>query len=110
MQNLTVIQQGDSYSIPIVIKSGSEVITTENTIHVRINLGGFTAQYPDGKLTYSDGYWNFPLTEEMTYKLKGGEQKFQVQISPDGISVYSSKIYTIKVEESVFKGVWLADE
>ena len=110
MQILTVIQQGDAYSVPIVINNGDLQVTDENTAKVRINLCGFTAQYPDGGLVYDEGYWYFPLTEEMTYKMRGGEHDLQVQISPNGINVYSSKIYKVEVGESVFKGVWLQSE
>ena len=99
------IIKGDEYKIPIVIKEGDTVITEELVNGVRVGLGTVVSTYPDGTLTYKDGLWYFPLTQEISYRLQAGSVPFQVQIKV-GDQIFGSPEQQISIQDCIIKGVW----
>ena len=102
---LNTIRQGDAYSLWITVLDGDTEITDQNITAIRIGVGKYQAYWPDGTLTYSDGSWGFPLTQEMTYDLTGAVN-VQTQVKMPTGDVFSSSIATITVEPSLLKGAW----
>lgn len=107
---VAIIYQGDQYLLPIKIKQGDTVISDEMVEKVRIGIGPFKDLYPDGGITYADGYWLFPLTETMTYDLLAGENKLQAQVNFPGNVVISSVVYEGEIGQSLLRGVWTQDD
>ena len=99
------IRQGDQYLIPVVIQQGAKQITPDDCEGVRIGMDNVTAYYP-GTLTYSDGAWCFPLTQEQSSAMAAGTVLFQVQVKFEGGDVVSSPTANVEIGESILKGEW----
>lgn len=60
--------QGDSYSIDVDIKSAGAALSIDSIDKVEITLLNLIKTYP-GTVTYSDGKFHFPLTQQETLNL-----------------------------------------
>lgn len=107
---MAIIYQGDQYALPIKIKQGDTVISDEMVEKLRIGVDQFVDKYPDGGITYDNGYWLFPLTEEMTYQLLGGEGEIQAQVLFPNDVIISSVVYNGSIGQSLLRGVWTQDD
>lgn len=77
------MMQGDAYSIPVVIKAkDGTVITPEMATRVEITIGHLTRQWP-GVITFNEDTlaWEFPLTQQQSFRLSQGKQKTQVRVA-----------------------------
>lgn len=97
-----IFMMGAAYSLPFVIKSGETVITSADVSSVRIGIANLTAIYPNGRLSYTDGVWYFPITQAQSYRLPQGEVCFQVQIQLASGEVLSSKKDRLTIGGSIF--------
>ena len=98
--------RGDEYLIPILIKDkNNTVITPDNATGVKVGIGSAVSSYPDGDLTYADGLWYFPLTQEISYRIPEGDADFQVKVK-FADKIVNSKQTKVDVEGTIFKGVW----
>lgn len=76
------MMQGDAYSVPVVIKAkDGTVITPEMATRVEITIGSLSRQWP-GVLTFNEDTlaWEFPLTQQQSFRLSQGKQKTQVRV------------------------------
>lgn len=101
------IIKGESYRIPIVVKSSGLVLTEDMVQGIRIALGNQIAVFPDGNLEYNpdEKAWMFPLTQKNAYSLKGTEVDYQVQVKIDD-EVYSSRMRKVKLYDTMFRKEW----
>ena len=97
--------KGEAYKIAIVIKNGTELITPNNCDGIRVAFANQIETYPDGDITYSNGEWLFPLSQDMSYRIKGTESTYQVQVKI-GTDVFSSTKQKVRVDETMFREVW----
>lgn len=77
------MMQGDAYSVPVVIKAkDGTVITPEMATRVEITIGHLTRQWP-GVITFNEDTlaWEFPLTQQQSFRLSQGKQKTQVRVA-----------------------------
>lgn len=100
------IISGEQYPIGFILRQRSTVFTPENIEEVRAKLGKFSASYPNGDLTFRNGVWQFPMTQEMSYAFKNGTVDFQVQGKTSGGNIFSTKATKIAVDPTIFGGVW----
>lgn len=100
------MMQGDSYRLPVLIqKADGTVITDADVANVEICIGRMIKTTKSGEVTYSNGYFHFPLTQEETFKLAVAPVKVQVRVAwPDG-SVEGLVLGTMHVLESTSKEV-----
>lgn len=76
------MMQGDAYSVPVVIKAkDGTVITPEMATRVEITIGSLSRQWP-GVITFNEDTlaWEFPLTQQQSFRLSQGKQKTQVRV------------------------------
>lgn len=99
------IYQGSQFPIALQIQIDGAIATPDNVKAVRITFGHIEQTWPNGKLTFSNGYWIYNLTQEYSLKLCG-ETPLQGQVSPDGIRFYPTPISYINVKESILKGTF----
>ena len=120
---ITAIQQGDQYYLPVRIKKGDTYITNENCDDARVKLGSFLATFSDGTLAYGmidnpeyDSVtnntvpeqiwaWLFPITQERSLALNGGEVKMQVAYK-NGETIRPSKEKCVWVDTSIITEEW----
>ncbi len=100
------MMQGDGYGLPIEIfrADGTPVTDTEVT-DVEVTLGSLRKTYKLGEVTFSDGKWFFPVTQQETFSLEAQRQRCQVRILwPDG-TVEGVSLGEILVTESLSREV-----
>ena len=95
--------QGDAYSIDVTVKNQGEPLAVENVERVEITLLNLTRSYPD-EVTYSDGTFHFPVTQEETFRLPP-MCPMQVRVKFTGGDVVGSRIQMVEVAGAISKAV-----
>lgn len=95
--------QGDAYNIDITIRNYGEPVTADDVETVEITLLSITRLYP-GDVTYSDGKFHFPVSQEETFRLPS-ICPMQVRVKYTGGDVVGSQIQTVNVASSISKVV-----
>ena len=98
--------KGEQYPLPITVWQGNTEITPDNISAIRIKIGNFSASYPNGTLVYRQNAWQFPLTQEASYKMHGQKVPLQVQAKSAGGNILSSDESWIDVGNTIFGGEW----
>jgi len=74
------IMQGDSYGIPVTVRRDDGQLVDEYCAEaVEIIIGSIRKVYP-GQITFSDGKWIFPLTQEESMQLSAQKQTAQIRV------------------------------
>lgn len=60
--------QGDAYSLAVTVTNNSQTLRIDDIEKVEITLLYLQKYYP-GQITYEDGKFYFPLTQEETFRL-----------------------------------------
>lgn len=102
---MNLIHQGDQYSVTAKIVLNGEATSPDTVDDVRMKVDEVMKTYSKGELTYSDGYWGFPLTEEMTRGFKSGVAKVQVAIKKGASFIYSN-VQAVDVGYSIIGDNW----
>ena len=91
------MMQGDARSLYVeLLLPGDVVVEPKDVADVEITLGLLSKSYREGKITFADGVWVFPLTQRETFALKATVQKAQVRVRwPSGEieGVFLGRIY-----------------
>lgn len=95
--------QGDAYNIDLTIKNNGKPIDISNVETVEVSLLYLQKTYP-AEITYSDGKFHFPITQQETFKLPK-ICKMQVRVKFRSGDVIGSAIQQIDVEHSLSKVV-----
>ena len=74
------IIQGDAYDIGIVILAEGAALSTADIRQMRVALGGTVKTYPGGGITYADGVWRYPMTQEESLALRPGAATLTVRM------------------------------
>ena len=75
------MMQGDAYTLMIeILKADGEPVTPADVLDVEVTIGMHSKTYTDGDLKYADGMWNFPLTQEETFRYQNTYQDAQVRV------------------------------
>lgn len=98
-----VIYTGDAYPIRISLLMGGQAVTDEGISRVRIGLGQYIAEWPNGALAYSEGLWAYPLTQEISTSIPLGKTQFMAQVSTDGTNYYPSAPIEVLVKQGLGK-------
>lgn len=106
------MMQGDAYSVPVVIKAkDGTVITPEMATRVEITIGHLTRQWP-GVITFNEDTlaWEFPLTQQQSFRLSQGKQKTQVRVAFSNGWVVGGDGTDVRVLKSESKSILPAAE
>lgn len=101
------MMQGDAYSVPVTITAqDGTVITPDMVTCVEITIGNLSRKYP-GAVTFDEdtGAWQFPLTQQQTFRLQQGKQETQARVVFASGDVFGGRGDTVFVTESLSKGV-----
>lgn len=74
------IIQGDAYDIGIVILAEGAALSAADIRQMRVALGGTVKTYPGGGITYADGVWRYPMTQEESLALRPGAATLTVRM------------------------------
>lgn len=101
------MMQGDAYSVPVTITAqDGTVITPDMVTCVEITIGNLSRKYP-GAVTFDEdtGAWQFPLTQQQTFRLQQGKHETQARVVFASGDVFGGRGDTVFVTESLSKGV-----
>lgn len=101
------MMQGDSYGLAIEIKNAADaVVTTEDITDVEIVIGQLRKTYKEGGISFENGMWIFPLTQEETFKFSPTMRvKGQVRVMFKNGFVEGASLGNVCVYESISKEV-----
>lgn len=95
--------QGDAYSIDITIQNQGQPLSVDGVELVEVTLLNITRSYPE-EVTYSDGKFHFPITQQETFKLPP-MCPMQVRVKFNGGDVIGSRIQMVEVAGAISKAV-----
>ena len=95
--------QGDAYSINVEIKANKEPIDIVNVDTVECTLFSIRKEYPK-EITYSDGKFHFPVTQEETFHLPA-ICPMQIRVKFKGGNVVGAARKDVEVEKVIARVV-----
>lgn len=100
------MMQGDSYNLAFTVKNNAGAVVTPADIEdMEITIGHISKTYKNIQVTYKDGKWLFPLSQEETFGYWPKATKAQIRIFwPNGI-IEGKPIHGVRVHESLSKEV-----
>ena len=100
------MMQGDGYSLPIeILRPDGTVVTDAEVTDVEVSLGSVRKTLQQGEVTFSDGKWLFPVTQQETFSLEAQRQRCQVRVLWNDGSVEGVSLGEILVTESLSREV-----
>ena len=101
------MMQGDSYGISIEIETESGTIVTDADVSdVQITIGFLTKTMSGGDVTFKDGVFIFPITEEESFALIPKPVKAQVRVKWTNGDIEGVSLGDIRVTESMSRMVF----
>lgn len=101
------IHKGEQYYIAFEVKVDEDTATPENVDRVRIKVGNYLCQYPNGELIYdsSGEQWLYPLSEEESFQMYAGKRMAEVAVMI-GEEIFKSDIFYVDVMNSIITERW----
>lgn len=100
------MMQGDSYNLGIKIQNNAgSPVTDKDVVDVEITIGHMVKTYAKGELSYADGMWFFPVSQEESFEMVPGAVKAQVRVRWNNGAVEGKPMYGVLGEESISKEV-----
>ena len=100
------MMQGDSYSLGFtVLNNAGSAVTPEDIIDVEISIGHLRKTYSGGQVTFYDGRWFFPLSQDETMGYWPMAVDSQIRVKWKNGVVEGKPIYGVRVNESISKEV-----
>lgn len=105
---MVTIKKGDAYPLPVVVKLNGQVID-DGTIYaveiVELSLQDLTKEWKadgTGEVTYENGVFYFPLSQEETFNLRAGKIKQDARIKTiNGWVQGMVEMTTVNVEPAI---------
>lgn len=100
------MMQGDSYNLGInILNNAGQPVTPDDIKDVEITIGNLRKTYLNAQVTYSDGVWLFPLSQEETFRYWPASVKAQVRVVWANGVIEGKPLYGIRINESISKEV-----
>ena len=100
------MMQGDSYSLGIsILNNAGSPVTPDDVIDVEITIGHLRKTYKNAQLTFHDGVWLFPVSQNESFGMWPSSVKAQVRVKWANGVVEGMPLYGIRNEESISKEV-----
>lgn len=103
---MSEMMQGDSYNIAISLKNNAgQEITPDDVTDVEITIGRTPKTYLQGEVSYADGKWLYPMSQDESFQLWPMMTDAQVRVKWPGGVVEGQKLTGMPVAESKSKEV-----
>lgn len=100
------MMQGDSYNLGInILNNAGQPVTPNDIKDVEITIGNLRKTYLNAQVTYHDGVWMFPLSQEETFRYWPASVKAQVRVVWANGVIEGKPLYGIRINESISKEV-----
>ena len=97
------LMQGNTYRLPIKLKMCGRYLSADEVLRVEFTIGEVVKHFPE-EVTYEDGRFILPLSQEETFSL-GGMTRYQVRALFFDGSVKSSQVLVTNVKRSISEEV-----
>lgn len=100
------MMQGDSYNLGIrILNNAGNPVTPDDIRDLEITIGQLRKTYLGAQLTFSDGLWLFPLSQQETFRFFPSAQKAQVRLLWANGVLEGKDAPSVRVNESNSKEV-----
>lgn len=100
------MMQGDSFNVSVFLKNNSgQPITPADVEDVEITIGKMIKSYKKAQLSYQDGRWLFPLSQEESFGQWPMRSKAQVRVKWANGFVEGQALQGVRFDESISKEV-----
>lgn len=100
------MMQGDSYNLGFTVLNNANVPVTPNDIlDMEITIGHLRKTYRNAQITYVNGKWLFPLSQEETFGYWPKSTKAQIRIMWANGIIEGKPINGVRIFESISKEV-----
>lgn len=100
------MMQGDSYNLGIrILNNAGSPVTPEDVKDVEITIGHLSKTYMNSQLTYNEGLWMFPLSQQETFGYWPASVKAQVRVVWANGVIEGKPLYGLRIDESISKEV-----
>lgn len=100
------MMQGDSYKLGIMIlNNAGNPVTPDDVSDVEITIGNLSKTYKNAEVTFHEGVWMFPLSQQETFRYWPSAVKAQVRLVWKNGVVEGKPLYGIRISESISKEV-----
>ena len=100
------MMQGDSYNLGIrILNNAGHPVTPEDIKDVEITIGQLRKTYLNAQVTFYEGLWMFPLSQQETFGCWPAAVKAQVRVVWANGVVEGKPIYGVRINESISKEV-----
>lgn len=100
------MMQGDSYNLAILIlnNAGSAVSPTD-VQDVEITIGKRSKRLSEGQITFENGRWMYPVSQDESFSVLPGAVPAQVRVVWKSGIVEGKRIDGVRMHESISKEV-----
>ena len=100
------MMQGDSYSLGIrILNNAGNQVTPDDIKDVEITIGHLRKTYLNAEVTYQEGMWLFPLSQQETFRYWPSSVKAQVRVVWANGVVEGKPLDGVRIQESISKEV-----
>lgn len=100
------MMQGDGYNLGIrILNNAGNSVTPEDVYDVEITIGYLRKTFRNSEITFSNGVWLFPLSQEETFRFPSSQVKSQVRVMWKNGVVEGKYMYGVRIQESFSKEV-----
>lgn len=100
------MMQGDSYMVRVELLDGNDaVVTPERVQDVEITIGHITKTYANGEISYLEGLWGFPISQEESFEIIPSRVKAQARVKWENADVEGVDLGFVNLRESDSKEV-----
>lgn len=100
------MMQGDACLLAIrILNNAGTPLTPADIQDVEITIGGLCKRYCENKLSYADGLWLFPLSQQETFGNMPGAPQAQVRVKWANGVIEGQPLYGIRIRESISREV-----
>ncbi len=100
------MMQGDAYNLGIrILNNAGNPVTPNDIKDLEITIGDLSKTYLRAELSFSDGLWMFPLSQQETFRYRAAQLKAQVRVVWANGVVEGKPLYGVRIDESISKEV-----
>ena len=100
------MMQGDSYNLGIrILNNAGNPVTPEDIRDLEITIGQLSKTYLGAQVTFYEGVWLFPLSQQETFGYLPSSVKAQVRIVWANGVIEGKPIHGLRINESISKEV-----
>jgi hypothetical protein len=100
------MMQGDSYFLGVrILNNAGNPVAPEDVSDVEITLGHLAKTYRRAELSFQNGVWLFPLSQEESFGFFPSPVKAQVRLVWSNGVVEGKPLYGVRILESISKEV-----